>query len=149
MASDFDWYHTIMIHPTPYGLEGFFSVDMTSGILCRSFLFLLVYRYVCQNPNNRIKNTIFIGLCQNQKCASSSLSHITKVCRNLKSALKNWRVAFLLEDIGDPSTVQRFNAAGSILVLEWSSIILYTLVHIDNRAYQGFKAFPTCTPTVG
>ena len=68
---------------------------------------------------------------------SSSLSHIMKVCENLKFAMQRCKVAFPSDDIDDPSAVLRCTTAGMILVLLWSSIILYTLVSANEIAAPG------------
>ena len=55
--------------------------------------------------------------------------------------------------MGDPSTVFRCKAAGSILVLYQSSIILYTLIHIKEIAapesFRALNLFPAWTVTMG
>ena len=57
------------------------------------------------------------------------------------------------EDIADPSTVFKSTAAGSILVLYWSSIMLYMLVWTSERAapelIRALNLLPACTVTVG
>ena len=47
-----------------------------------------------------------------------------KVWENVKLAMQRCKLALPSEDIADPSTVFKCTAAGSILVLYWSSIIL-------------------------
>ena len=93
---------------------------------------LSVWRGVFLNPNNMIRNTFFWRLMPKSKLVSGSLSQMMKVCENLKSAIHRWRVAFCIHDIGDPSAVHWCTAAGSILVLWWSSIILYILMYINE-----------------
>ena len=44
------------------------------------------------------------------------------------------KVALPSENIADAPTVFKCTAAGSILVLYWSSIMLYTLVQTSKRA---------------
>ena len=51
-----------------------------------------------------------------------------KVWENLKLAMQMCKVALPSEDIPDPSTVFKCTAVDSILVLYWSSIMLYMLV---------------------
>ena len=80
----------------------------------------------------------------NRKSVSGSLSHIMKVCENLKSAVQRWRVALLINNIGDLSVVFRCIAAGKILVLQWSSIILqclYTLMKWQLQSQLGSWIF--------
>ena len=66
-----------------------------------------------------------------------------------------WRckVALPSEDIADPSAVFTCTAAGSILVLYQSSIMLYTLVQTSERAasesIKVLNLLPLCTVTVG
>ena len=45
------------------------------------------------------------------------LSHITKVCENLKIAVQRCKIALPNDDIDDPSTVLKCTAVGRILVL--------------------------------
>ena len=60
--------------------------------------------------------------------------------------------AFPIDESGNPSTVFRCIATGSILVLKWSSIILYLLVCIDEIVapvlIRVLYLFPTCTVAV-
>ena len=63
------------------------------------------------------------------------------------------RVAMPREDIHDPSAVFKLcPAAGSILVLYWSSPMLYMLVWANERAAlesaRALNLFPACTVTV-
>ena len=62
-------------------------------------------------------------------------------------------VAFPIHDIGDPSAVLRYTATSNILVLYWSSIILYTLICINETVAPEFiralNLFPSWTFTVG
>ena len=53
----------------------------------------------------------------NKISVSSSLSHIMKVCENLKLAVHRCKVALPSEDIDDTLAVLRCTAAGSILFL--------------------------------
>ena len=53
----------------------------------------------------------------NKISVSGSLSHIMKVCENLKFVMQRCKFALPSEDIDDPSTVFRCTPAGSILVL--------------------------------
>ena len=66
--------------------------------------------------------------------------------------MQRCKVAFPSEDIGDPSTVFRCTAAGSVLVLYQFSIMLYTLVWANERAapesIRALNHFPACTITV-
>ena len=84
---------------------------------------------------------------------SGSLSHMMKVWENLKLAVQRCKVALPKGDTDDPSAVLRCTAAGSILVLWWSSIILYMLVWANKRAapesIRALKHFPACTLTMG
>ena len=77
---------------------------------------------------------------------------MTKVCENLKSTIWRCRVAFSIEGMGDLFAVLRFIAAGSILVLEWSFSMLYTLVHISEivtpKSFKAVKHFPAWTVTI-
>ena len=88
-----------------------------------------------------------------RKLVSGSLSQIKKMCENLKSAIWRLEVAFSINDIGDPSNVYRCVAAGSILVLYWSSTILYKLVCISEIVapdlIRALNLFPTWTVPFG
>ena len=70
----------------------------------------------------------------NKTSVSCSLLHIMSVWERLKLAMERSKVALPREDIDDPSAVFRCTAAGSILVLYSSSIILYMLVQANERA---------------
>ena len=70
----------------------------------------------------------------NKIFVSGSLSHMIKVWENLKLAMERCKVAFTSKDIVDPSTVFKCTVAGSILVLYWSSTMLYTLLKTSERA---------------
>ena len=48
--------------------------------------------------------------------------------------MQRCKVALPSKDIADPSAVFKCTAVGSILVLYWSSIILYTPVQISKGA---------------
>ena len=77
----------------------------------------------------------------NKISVPSSLSHMMKVWKNLKLP------------IADPSTVFKCTAAGSILVLYQSSIVLYMLVWTSERvapeSIRVLDLLPACTVTVG
>ena len=76
-----------------------------------------------------------------------------KVSENLKSAIWRWRVAFPIKDMGDPPAVLRCITAGSILVLLWSSIILYIHVCINDivapELIKTLNHFSAWTVTLG
>ena len=76
-----------------------------------------------------------------------------KVWENLKLAMQMCKVALPSEDIPDPSTVFKCTAVDSILVLYWSSIMLYMLVQTSKRAapesIRALNLLPACTVTVG
>ena len=55
---------------------------------------------------------------------TGSLSHMIKVRENLKLTIQGCKVALPSEDIVDPSAVFRCTAAGGILVLQQSSVML-------------------------
>ena len=89
----------------------------------------------------------------NKISVSGSLSHIIKVYENLKLALQRCNIALPSEDMDDPSAVFRCTPAGSILVLEWSLIMLYILVWANERdapeQIRALNLFPACSVTVG
>ena len=76
-----------------------------------------------------------------------------EVWKNLKLAMQKYNVALLSEDIADLCTVFKCTAAGSIVVLYWSSIISWTLVCSSERAapesIRALNFLPACTVTVG
>ena len=76
-----------------------------------------------------------------------------KVWESLKLVMKRCKVALPSEDIADPSTVFNCTAVGSILVLCWSAIMLYTLVWTSKRAapesIRALNLLPACTVNVG
>ena len=89
----------------------------------------------------------------NKISVSASLLHMIKVWENLKLAMQRCKVALPSEDIADPSTFLKCTAAGSILVLYWSSVMLYTLVQTSERAdsesIRALNLLPACTVIVG
>ena len=89
----------------------------------------------------------------NKISVSDSLSHTLKEWENLKLTLQRCKEALPNEDIDDPSAVFKCTAAGSILVLQQSSMIFYMLVWAYKRAapesIRAFHLFPACTVTVG
>ena len=66
--------------------------------------------------------------------------------------MQRYKVALPSEDIADPSAVFKYTAAGSILVLYRSSIMLYTLVQTSKRAapesVRALNLLPACTVTI-
>ena len=67
--------------------------------------------------------------------------------------MQRCKAALPSEDSADPSTVFRCTTAGSILVLYWSSIMLYMLVWTRKKAapesIRALNLLPRCTVTVG
>ena len=53
------------------------------------------------------------------------LSHIMKVCENLKSAIQNWSVVIPNALIGDPSTALRCIDVDCVAVSKWWSMFSY------------------------
>ena len=124
----------------------------TPCFLCMSGKSLpFVWRDVCLSPNSKIRNIISVGQCQKEIC-SRSLLHMMTVYENLKSTIWRWRVVFPIKDMGDPSAILRCIAVVSILVLYWSSIMLYLLVYINEIvapwSIRALKYFPAWTVTV-
>ena len=89
----------------------------------------------------------------NKILVSGSLSHIMKLCENKKKSMPRCKVVLPSKVIDDPSAVLRCTTAGSILVLKWSSIMLYTPIQANERAapesIRALNLFSACTVTVG
>ena len=96
---------------------------------------------------------LFFVSIPNKISVYGSLSHMMKVWENLKLAMQRCYVALPCEDIADPSAVFKCTAVGSIVVLYWSSVLLYTLVWTIERAapelIRALNLLPACTVTVG
>ena len=90
---------------------------------------------------------------QKRKLVHGNLLQMMKMYENFKFAIQRLRVTFCIEDMGDPSAVLRYINAGIILVLLQSSIILYTLTHINEivvpKSIKAFNHFPAWTITMG
>ena len=99
-----------------------------------------------------IESIFFISI-PSKISGSGSLLHMMKVWENLKLAMQRCNVALPSEDIADQSAFFTCTAAGSILVLYWSSILLWMLVHTSERAapewIRGLNRLLVCTVTVG
>ena len=71
----------------------------------------------------------------------------------MKFTMQRYKVALPCEDIDDPSAICRCTVEGSILVLKWSSMMLYMLVWANKRAatesIRALNLFLACTITVG
>ena len=71
----------------------------------------------------------------------------------MKLVMQRCKVPLPSKDIADQSTVFKCTAAGSILVLYWTLIMLYMLVHASRKAatesVRALNHLPACTLTVG